>query len=124
MNVGGWVLSGLAAVFLLFDAVAKLAGAPSAVQTTVELGFAAPQVRSLGVLLLILTLLYLLPRTSVLGAVLLTGYLGGTVAVHFLNGSPLPSHTLFGVYVGVMLWGGLYLRLAAVRELIPFIRLG
>ena len=100
MTITGWVLTALGALFLAFDGGAKLAGAGFAVQATTELGFDAAQVRMLGGLLLGLTALYLAPQTNVLGAVLLTGYLGGTVAVHYLRGNPLPSHVLFGVYVG------------------------
>jgi hypothetical protein len=76
--------------------------------------------RMLGIIGLISTALYALPRTSVLGAILLTGYLGGAIATNMRVGSPLFSHTLFGVYLGIILWGGLYLRDPRVRALIPF----
>ena len=66
--------------------------------------------RGLGLLLLVCTLLYVMPRTAVLGAILLTGFLGGTVATHVRVGSPLLTHTLFGVYLGILLWAGVYLR--------------
>jgi hypothetical protein len=74
----------------------------------------------LGVIGLVSTALYALPRTSVLGAILLTGYMGGAIATHLRIGSPLFSHTLFGVYLGVLLWGGLWLRDPRVRALLPF----
>jgi hypothetical protein len=74
----------------------------------------------LAVLLLIPTLLYIWPRTAILGAILITGYLGGAVATHVRIGSPLFSHILFGVYLGLMLWGGLWLRDPRLRALIPF----
>ncbi len=75
--------------------------------------------RELGLILAIGTILYAVPRTAVLGAILLTGYLGGAVAMHFRVGSPLFSHTLFGVYLGVLAWGGLWFRDPRVRALIP-----
>jgi hypothetical protein len=71
---------------------------------------------------LVCTLLYAFPRTSVLGAILLTGYLGGAIYVHVRAGSPLFSHTLFGVYLGLLVWAGLYLRDATLRTLIPLRR--
>ena len=76
--------------------------------------------RAMGLLLLAITALYIWPRTAVLGAIVLTGYLGGAVAAHLRIGDPLFSHTLFGVYLGVVLWGGLWLRDARVRNLLPF----
>jgi hypothetical protein len=78
--------------------------------------------RPLGILLLACTILYAIPRTSVLGAILLTGYLGGAIYVHVRAGSPLFSHTLFGVYLGILLWGGLYLRDERVRLILPWRR--
>ncbi|TIV43849.1 MAG: DoxX family protein, partial [Mesorhizobium sp.] len=78
--------------------------------------------RLIGIIGLISTALYALPRTSVLGAILLTAYMGGAISTHVRIGSPLFSHTLFGVYLGVILWGGLYLRDPRVRALIPFSR--
>ena len=77
-------------------------------------------IRSLGVILALSTLLYLLPQTAVLGAIILTGYLGGAIATHARIADPLFTHTLFGVYLGVALWGGLWLRDARLRALIPF----
>lgn len=90
----------------------------------VQLGWPAdPDVsRMLGIVGLVSTALYAVPRTSVLGAVLLTAYLGGAIATHARLGSPLFSHTLFGVYLGLILWGGLFLRNPGVRSLIPFSR--
>jgi hypothetical protein len=89
-------------------------------ETSAPLGFAgAGMARGLGVLLLACTLLYAWPRTAVLGAILLTGYLGGAVATHVRVGDPLFTHDLFGVYVGVLSWLGLYLRDARLRTLVP-----
>jgi hypothetical protein len=118
----GYGLSGLVILFMLFDGAIKLVPLEVVMQTTAQLGFPATETlaRGLGVLGLLCTALYAVPRTSVLGAVLLTGYLGGTVAIHLRAGSPVFSHLLFGVYLGVMLWGGLYLRDARLRALIPY----
>lgn len=124
MTIAGWILSGLSALFLLFDGGAKLVGASFAVQATTELGFNAAQARTLGALLSTIVVLYVVPQTSILGAVLLTGYLGGTVAIHYQQGNPLLSHVLFGVYIGLMAWGGLFLRVPALREMLPLMRAG
>jgi len=119
-HVVGWVMSGLAIAFMLMDATMKLLALPVVLQSSGELGFVgAPMARGLGVLLLICTLLYLAPRTAVIGAILLTGFLGGAVATHVRVGSPLFTHVLFGVYLGALLWGGLYLREPRLRALIP-----
>jgi hypothetical protein len=116
----GWVLSGLAIAFLLMDATMKLLALPVVLEAQAPLGFAGAGVaRGLGVLLLVCTLLYAAPQTAVLGAILLTGYLGGAVVTHLRVGDPLFSHILFGVYIGVFLWLGLYLRDARVRALVP-----
>jgi hypothetical protein len=116
----GWVLSGLVIAFLLMDATMKLLALPIVLETQAPLGFAGAGVaRGLGVLLLVCTLLYAAPQTAVLGAILLTGYLGGAVVTHLRVGDPLFSHILFGVYLGVFLWLGLYLRDARVRALVP-----
>jgi hypothetical protein len=116
----GWALSGLAIAFLLMDATMNVLALPVVLEASAPLGFAGSDMaRSLGTILLICTLFYMAPRTAVLGAILLTGYLGGAVATHVRVGSPLFTHTLFGVYLGVMLWGGLYLRDSRLRALLP-----
>ncbi|MEO5824209.1 MAG: DoxX family protein [Vicinamibacteraceae bacterium] len=115
----GWALTGLAALFLTFDTVLKLAQVPAAVDGTVALGYPAHLVAVIGVIELVCLVLYLVPPTSVLGAVVLTGYLGGAIATHVRLGSPLPSHTLFPIYVALLVWGGLYLRDARLRALLP-----
>ena len=116
----GWVLSGLVIAFLLMDATMKLLALSVVLEAQEPLGFSgAATARGLGVLLLACTLLYAAPQTAVLGAILLTGYLGGAVVTHVRVGDPLFSHILFGVYVGVLLWLGLYLRDARVRALVP-----
>lgn len=114
----GRIISGLAVLFLLFDSVIKLMNLPPVVQSFARLGYPVGLGPAIGTLELVLIALYLIPRTSVLGAVLLTGYLGGAVATHVRVGDPLFSHVLFPVYVGVMIWGGLYLRDNRLRALI------
>ena len=119
----GHILSGLLILFLLFDAGLKLASPATAIKYSPPgLGWPldVPTMTMLGLLLLIPTLLYIWPRTAILGAILITGYLGGAIGTHVRIGSPLFSHSLFGVYLGVMLWGGLWLRDPRVRALIPF----
>ena len=117
----GWALSGLVIAFLALDGAMKLVQPAIVAETTAQLGWPADPttLTLLGALLLGSTLLYALPRTAVLGAILLTGYLGGAVATHARIGSPLFSHTLFGVYLGVLVWAGLWLRDARVRALLP-----
>jgi hypothetical protein len=120
----GRVLSGLVILFLLVDGAIKLVPIAVVTDTMAQLGY-SPSVetaRILGVLTLGCTALYAYPRTSVLGAILLTGYLGGAMATHFRVGSPLFSHLLFGFYLGLMLWCGLYLRDERLRALIPLRR--
>lgn len=120
--IAGHILSGLVILFLLFDAGLKLAAPETAIEYSPPgLGWPldVPTMTMLGLLLLIPTLLYIWPRTAILGAILITGYLGGAIATHVRIGSPLLSHSLFGVYLGVMLWGGLWFRDPRVRALIP-----
>jgi hypothetical protein len=118
----GRVMSGLVVLFLLFDGGIKLIPLDIVLTTSQELGIPTHLARTLGALTLVCTLLYAWPRTAVLGAVLLTGYLGGAIYVHVRAGSPLFSHTLFGVYLGLIAWGGLWLRDERLRSLFPFRR--
>src|ERR1700682_1541439 len=113
------ILSAIPVVFLLMDSVIKLLKPAFVVEATIKLGYPASIAPGLGILLLLCTLLYLIPRTSILGAILLTGYLGGAVATHVRVGAPLFSHILFPTYLAIMLWGGLYLRDQRLRALIP-----
>jgi hypothetical protein len=115
----GRVLSGLAIVFLLFDGAIKLVPLDVVITTSQQLGIPTELARTLGVLTLACTILYAIPGTSVLGAILLTGYMGGAIYTHLRADSPLFTHTLFGVYLAVLIWGGLYLRDERVRALIP-----
>jgi hypothetical protein len=114
-------LTVLATLFWAMDAGMKLAGLPQVAETMGPLGWPADRgtILTLGLIQVVSLALYLIPRTSALGAVLLTGYLGGAIATHLRVGSPLPSHTLFGVYVGLVTWGGLWLRDAALRRIFP-----
>ena len=113
----GRIVSALTVVFLLVDGVMKVMKAPVAVQGSIQLGY-PENVVPVGILLLVCTLLYVIPSTSILGAILLTGYLGGAIATHVRAGDPLFTHVLFPVYVGVMVWGGLFLRDNRLRALI------
>jgi hypothetical protein len=118
----GRIMSGLVILFLLFDGAIKLIPLDIVTETSAQLGIPVHLARTLGVLTLAGALLYAMPQTSVLGAILLTGYLGGAVYVHLQASSPIFTHLLFGVYLGVLMWGGLYLRDARVRDLIPLRR--
>ena len=123
-RVVSYILTTLVTLFLTFDTTMKVLRLAPAVQGTTELGYPAGIVVWIGLIELVCLTLYLVPRTSVLGAVLMTGYLGGAIATHVRIGSPLASHTLFPIYVAFMLWGGLYLREARLRDLIPIRRHG
>jgi hypothetical protein len=115
----GRIMSALPALFLLIDAVGKLVKPVPVVEGTVQLGYPESVLLGLGIVLLTCTVLYVIPRTAIFGAILLTGYLGGAVATHVRVGSPLFSHILFPVYLAVLIWGGLYLRDERLRALIP-----
>jgi hypothetical protein len=112
-------MSAIVVLFLLMDAGAKLAAVRQVLDAGEQIGFpGVSMARTLGAILLVCTALYVFPRTSVLGAILLTAYLGGAVATHVRLSSPLFTHVLFGVYVGVLMWGGLVLRQPALRKLL------
>jgi DoxX-like protein len=114
----GRIVSGLAVLFLLFDSLIKVMKLAPAVEGTTALGYPATAVRGIGIIELICLILYVVPRTSVFGAILLTGYLGGAIATHVRVGSPLLTHTLFPIYVALLIWGGLFLRDDRLRVLI------
>src|SRR5215831_5154396 len=118
----GRVLSGLVVAFLLVDAGMKLMNLPIVAKSGEELGWHGNSAVPLGIILLTCTVLYIIPRTSIFGAVLLTGYLCGAVATHVRIDNPLFTHVLFGVYLGVMVWAGLWLRDPNLRNLFPFKR--
>ena len=124
----GRILSAAAALFLLFDATIKLMVIPPVVESFTRLGFPVHLSRGIGTLELVCLIAYVIPRTAIPGAILLTGFLGGAVVTHVRVGDPLLSHALFPVYVGALVWGGLLLRgrlAALVAELTgsPFARL-
>jgi hypothetical protein len=116
----GTVSGGLAVAFLIVDSVGKLLEVQPVIDGTRQLGYSPEVVFSLGVTLLVCVLLYLMPRTSLLGAVLLTGYLGGAVATHVRVDSPLFTHTLFPTYLAALLWAALFLRDVRLRVFLPW----
>lgn len=113
------IISGIAVLFMLFDGIFKLVATKQVMESAPSLGFQEHHIIPMGLLALIPTLLYIFPRTAVLGAVLLTAYLGGAIATHFRLDNPLFSHMLFPVYIALLLWGGLWLRNEALRRLLP-----
>lgn len=118
----GWALTGLFALFMAGASIApKLLGLEVASQTLVELGWPPRHVLLIGLMELTFLLLYLVPRTRVLGAVLMTGLLGGAMATQVRVDNPLFSHVLFSLYLGLFMWGGLWLRSPALRTLLPLV---
>jgi hypothetical protein len=115
----GRIISTLVVLFLVFDSVLKFIKPPAVVEASAHLGLPMSLAVTLGIVLLSCTALYVIPLTSILGAILLTGYLGGAVATHLRAGDPLFSHVLFPTYLGVLLWLGLYLREDRLRALLP-----
>lgn len=113
----GLGLSGLAALFFFLDASGKLLQFEPVLRGTAELGWPVSTVVPLGVLLLIGAVLYVIPKTAVIGAMYLTGYLGGAIATHYRIGSPLFTHVLFGAYVAAVMWAGLVLRFPTLLAL-------
>jgi len=118
----GWALTGLFTAFMLFDMGIKLIRLPIVEETGRQLNLPPGSGFGIGVMELLIVGLYLYPRTAVLGAVLITALMGGTAAVHLVNGNPLFSHLLFGPYLAVFAWGGLWLRDAKLRTLLPIRR--
>ena len=115
----GRLMSALVVVFLLFDSVIKLLDMTVVQESMAQLGYPVNLDRLIGLIEFICLALYVIPRTSILGAILLTGLLGGAIATHVRVGDPLFSHVLFGVYLGLLAWGGLYFRDDRLRTLIP-----
>ena len=120
-HLAGSVMSGLVIAFMLLDAGMKLVPLNIVIRTTAELGYPpSPELaRGLGIVALVSTMLYAIPRTAMLGAILLSAYMGGTVAAHLRVGNPLFTHMLFGVYLAILAWSGLYLRDARIKALLP-----
>ena len=119
MHALGRILSAFAALFLGVDALAKLLQLAPVVAGTAELGYPVGAVLVIGLLEALCVAVYVAPPTAVLGALLLTGYLGGAIATHLRMGNPLFSHILFPVYVALLVWGGLFLRERRLRALLP-----
>jgi hypothetical protein len=116
---GGRIISALPVLFLSFDGVIKLMNVAPVVEAQSQLGIPQSLTLSIGILELACVLIYAIPRTSILGAILLTGYLGGATAIQLRVANPLLTHVLFPSYVGALLWGGLYLRDKRLRQLVP-----
>jgi hypothetical protein len=121
-TIAGWVLSGLFIAFMIFDVGIKLLRLPVVAETLAGLGYPAYLGFAIGVIEAICLVLYVIPRTAVLGAVLMMGVLGGAVASHLRLEHPLLGFTLFGVYMGLCMWGGLWLRDPALRAIFPLRR--
>jgi hypothetical protein len=117
--IAGRVLSGIAVLFLLFDGVAKLIQPQPVIEGSKQLGYPPDTIFGIGVVLLTCVAIHLIPQTKVLGAALVTAYLGGAVATHVRVGSPLLTHVLFPTYVAALVWGGLILREPLLRVILP-----
>jgi hypothetical protein len=118
----GWVLSIVTILFMLFDSAGKLFLESHVVEATTKIGYPVDAIRPIGIIALLCTILYAIPRTAILGAVLLTGFYGGAVASKIRIEDPLFSSILFGVYFGLLAWAGLYLRDERLAALLPFWR--
>ncbi|HET9215719.1 MAG TPA: DoxX family protein [Terriglobia bacterium] len=112
----GYAISGTLLLFLLFDSVGKLLKVTPVLEGSARLGYPESSIVGIGVVLLVCTVLFAIPKTSLFGAILLTGYLGGAVATHVRVGSPLWTHQLFPVYIGVLIWLALCLRNEKLRR--------
>jgi len=115
----GRVMSAIVVLFLLFDSIMKLIKVAPVTEAFAQLGYLDTLARCIGVIVLACAVLYAIPRTAVLGAILTTGLLGGAISSHLRLGDPIFTHTLFGVYLGLLAWGGLYLRDERLRSLLP-----
>lgn len=122
MTIAGWTLSGLFIAFMIFDVGIKLIGHPEVAKSVAQLGLPEGSGVSIGIGEAIILALYVWPRTAVLGAIFVAALMGGTAAIHLMNGNPLFSHLLFGPYLAILAWGGLWFRDARVRALIPIRR--
>ncbi|OOG39478.1 DoxX family protein [Polaromonas sp. A23] len=120
MKKAGWSMSALFALFMIVvSAAPKLLGAQVAVESMESIGWPSQHLLLIGIIELTCTVLFVIPRTALLGTVLLTGLLGGALASHWRVGSPLFSHTLFSIYLGAFMWCSLWFRDAAIRKLLP-----
>lgn len=114
----GRVLSGVVVLFMLFDSVTKILKTQQVIDATIRIGFPLSTIVPIGIVLLVCTILYALPQTSVLGAILLTSHLGGAVSANVRAGSPV-FNSAFAIVFGVLVWLGLYLREPRLRALLP-----
>lgn len=115
----GRVMSAIVVLFLLFDSIMKLIKVAPVTEAFAQLGYPDSLARGIGVIVLVCVVLYAIPRTAMLGAILTTGLLGGAITSHLRLGDPIFTHTLFGVYLGLLAWGGLYFRDERLRSLLP-----
>ncbi len=113
----GRILSGIAIVFMLFDSVTKILRVDAVVKASAQFGYPVSLLSTIGIILLVCLVIYVIPRTSILGALLITGYLGGAVEANLRIGTPLFTNALFPVYFAVLVWGGLVLREERVRKM-------
>jgi hypothetical protein len=118
MMITGWILSALAILFLLMDGVMKLFKPDVVIQATKELGYPESSIVPIGICIVVSVIIHLIPRYTFIGAILITACLGGAIATHIRLQNPLFTHILFPVYLGILIWGGLYLRNAQFRKLI------
>lgn len=122
LTITGWLLTGLGGTFLMFDGLSRLLQTPYVAEAAAVIGWRPEAFVPIAIIELVFLALYLVPRTSVLGAILLTGVLGGAVAAHVRVDTPFFGYIMSGVWVGLMLWAALYLRSPRLRRLVPFVR--
>lgn len=115
-----WFMSGLVILFMVFDGVFKFIQPEPVLNSMLELGYGEHHIAIVGALALIAVIFYAIPRTTILGAILLTGFLGGAMATNFRVNAPLFTHVLFPAYLLILAWGGLWLRNERVRNIIPY----
>jgi hypothetical protein len=115
----GRILSGVAVVFMLFDSITKILKVDAVVKASAQFGYSVGLLSAIGIILLCCVVVYVIPRTSVLGAILITGYLGGAVEANLRIGTPLFSNALFPVYFAILVWAGVFLRDSEIRKILP-----
>ncbi|UXY16677.1 DoxX family protein [Chitiniphilus purpureus] len=123
MKKVGWLMTALFALFMVLGSAApKLLGAPVAMESMTKIGWPAQHLMLIGVIEIVCTVLFIVPRTAPIGAILLTGLFGGALASHWRVDSPLFSHTLFGIYLGALMWLSLWLRARTIRKILPLMK--
>lgn len=115
-KIAGWIMSGLVILFMLMDSIMKFVQPDEVIEGTVALGYQPHHISTIGALGLLCTILYIIPRTAIIGAIFMTGYFGGAIASNFRLDNPLFSHVLFPIYLSILLWGGLMLRQPEKRK--------